>query len=593
MEFKRTNKTAMEVILVADGSVDALASGALTNATNSLGIANHQLGVLSWDPSGSETTGNFITAGRTQAQVRAIKVLQGTPNSSQINYASFYEENDRAYVDSAVIRAGKIKSLFAKLPHPGRVAATLLSGFAATPEDLTEYGMLFSTASVRDDVYYGDAGNAVEVDLITPDYTTLSTPGPLDHLLQTLAWKANRYSKWTASVNTTFRAGNRNFFVLALNTAGSTTGATLGDISCTSSLTVMRDTNTYGGSTFSSDTVITPDNSLIIALANLVNDSSAISASSTLEMIDLVSAGTGQQATGTFTVTDNGDIATDTVTIGTTLLVEGTDFDAGSDDTAPQLAVTAVNLAAAIDAVSGVSATSSAAVVTVVNDAFGTVGNSTVWTYTDQGSAGGTISGAGTLTGGSATNVDALVVVSIPHTPSAYFDNVPALMADATVDVTGYFQTASTPTMLKILPVESIGSGRKWTIINDNRARLNVHTMQNAPNAEFFSQGPTYINAALDYVSYSLDFYDQEDTLTGYEYNPKRLHILTPGVINCLTITNSVADLVAGGLGYTVTYDTTMTGNWDASLSVWLEAASTYFTFAANTYSDSVEFQLT
>ena len=127
-KFKRTNRAntaSKEVILVGTGDV-ALASGALSTASTSVNIANGQLGALSWDFDGTVTLGNFITAGVTAANVRAIKIVQGTPKSSATHTVDPWEVSDKAYVESGIIHRDNIRSV--------ATAAYKVSSYSASAE---------------------------------------------------------------------------------------------------------------------------------------------------------------------------------------------------------------------------------------------------------------------------------------------------------------------------------------------------------------------------------------------------------------------------------------------------------------------------
>lgn len=99
-----------------------------------------------------------------------------------------------------------------------------------------------------------------------------------------------------------------------------------------------------------------------------------------------------------------GGQAAGTVTVGATVLVEGSDFDAESDND-----TTAENIKDAIHAISGISATRSGSVVTIVKDAIGVDGNEVALEATPAEAvdlSGGTLEGgrdAGTITVGGTT----------------------------------------------------------------------------------------------------------------------------------------------------------------------------------------------
>jgi len=108
-------------------------------------------------------------------------------------------------------------------------------------------------------------------------------------------------------------------------------------------------------------------------------------------------------ASGVITITSNSDLTDttdDSFTIGGDTYTADAEFAVGADDTAPELEVTAVNLAAAINSISTVVSASSVGAVVTVTAIVGQANDDTVFTYTDNSSAGATISGSGTLDGG-------------------------------------------------------------------------------------------------------------------------------------------------------------------------------------------------
>ena len=103
-------------------------------------------------------------------------------------------------------------------------------------------------------------------------------------------------------------------------------------------------------------------------------------------------------ATGTATVVDYTNLAGATVTVGTTVLTEGVDWTAATDND-----TTAASLASAIDALPEVSAANTTDTVTITAAAKGVSGNSIA--LATDGGADLTVSGA-TLSGGAAGNLD-------------------------------------------------------------------------------------------------------------------------------------------------------------------------------------------
>jgi hypothetical protein len=590
-KFKRTNMAAtgpMTTILVADGDL-ALASGSLVDGTNAFNIANKQLGVLPASDLGTVAQGTFVATGTaTIAGAPVVKVVQGTPKSSAIQTVNVWEVSDPGLVESDFIYADAIRSIKTtkyRVPVYGAYGATDLP----TPVVSTDYKGFITLNSVRGDRDYSDNDEVVSENVQTPaDFSAIGVTDKLDWVLQNMAYKFNTRSKLASLSNSaSVQRGNKDYIVLAVNAAGGF-GQAIGTITCAgtpTSITVMNDYNSETDLT-PVTTTLTADAGLVGALAHLVKDqadrvaagetiTNQITASSTIEVIDLKDAGKGVQAQGTFTVTNNTNIATDTITIGTTALVEGTDFDAGSDDTAAELAVTATNLAQAInDSDEDVVATASGAVVTVTATAYGTDDNTTVWTYTDQGSAGGTISGSGTLAGGAASNINAMIVIGLEQEIAAYSDNIKEVQTTVDLNLGNAFRT-SIPKFSKVFPQEALGTGRKWSIENSDRYQLNKHTRQNQPHGEFFSEGYNYIDPTLNYQSTTVEFYDYEESLTQRHQYAKQLTILMPSVATCTTVTQAVTNLATGPAVTTEIEDTTTGASIEAIFGKWLEAAVT------------------
>lgn len=110
-------------------------------------------------------------------------------------------------------------------------------------------------------------------------------------------------------------------------------------------------------------------------------------------------------ATGTVTVVDYTQLAGKTVTVRSTVLTEGVDWNAATDND-----TTAASLELAIEAVADIDSSATNAVITVVAHTKGTVGNGYALA-TDADPAGLTVSGA-FLTGG----INAAVVTVAGHT---------------------------------------------------------------------------------------------------------------------------------------------------------------------------------
>lgn len=281
---KRNNKLSIPVIEVAKGD-QALATGTLTSATSALNIASGQLGVLSWDFSGTKPLGTFIAATDDATEVKAIKILCGTPVSAATQNADIWEVGDKAYVESGVIRNDKIRSVSvskARFPKWGGFAATSFP----TPADDVEYKAYVRLLSVRSDRDFGNNDDVIEVSFPATDFTTLGTVSPKDLVLKTIVDKLNRYSR-IVNQNGNQAKGNKNIVAFAVKIAGGT-GTVIG--------TIVPGTvvpfQTIDGVT----TSVTADEAMVRALAQLVNDNATLVGTSTILNVNLATAGAAADA---------------------------------------------------------------------------------------------------------------------------------------------------------------------------------------------------------------------------------------------------------------------------------------------------------
>jgi hypothetical protein len=254
---KRSNKVQsfMEDILVATGN-QALTTGDgsrnLASTGNAANIASGQLGVLSADPTGSETTGKFITAGRTALQVKAVKVLQGTPKSSDLRSVSVFGDGDPAMVQSDVIEADKVISVTTTKFNPGTRQMQLLTGFS-TPEANTAYKAGVTIQSAKNDIEYSQhKRNTVTTSYVTP----LSAVNMLDAYLQNVGIGLNLQSVYGKGVNP--------FIVLGVNLTGGTGAADIGSLTAGTSVPFF----THAGVTYSYTLTTTDINSLTAAIGD-------------------------------------------------------------------------------------------------------------------------------------------------------------------------------------------------------------------------------------------------------------------------------------------------------------------------------------
>jgi len=568
---RKTNKQYTEYFLVGATGQAVKQAGNLINTDNSVNLNNGQLGMIAAIREGSLTPGDFLTGGETIANISEVKIVQGTPNASDNSGVYGWHYEDKGWVESPIIRANSIQSYSARISPIDSHSAVLYTGLPA-PADSTRYALHTTLRSVRKDRDYGGNVDTITVDYRTGDLSTVTDDR--DFLIQQLGYKLNLQSKLANFQPDWHLGGNKEVLVLALNTGGSTWGGTdLSTLAVGDTIPVQTD----GTTTLN----VTVTKALLETLHNAYSASSSLDTSTTIETFNLTEAGKGLKAQGTFTVTSNTNIATDTVTIGSTALVEGTDFDAGSDDTAAQLAVTATNLAAAITAAGeDVTATASGAVVTVVADAYGVSGNSIVWTYTDQGSAGGTISGSGTLTGGASTNVDAFMVIGLEQRLSQAFDDIYA--RKVTIDTEFGYTTATDVTaftdfdqflatkLIASRATERDGSGRLFRIWYDTRAYAQTGSQQLTGHADEVLRAPSYIDESTNYTAYVIDCYNEDVVNNDHIHNQTRIWILLP----CDDDDNSAT--VASGLTVTTTDDNSRLSDLNSIFGVWLKSNDTF-----------------
>lgn len=405
--MKKTNKLPMEAILVIKGD-QVIPSGNFATATTALNLANGQLGALSMDPNSAvRTYGEYLRVGDDSTEVQAIKLVQGTPLSSATQNADIWEVGDKGYVESGIIRRGNIRSVMVKKARFATFGAQAITNFP-TPVNNGEYNAFLKLNSVRYRKEYGITNdNSLYASVSAVNFTTASITQPLDYVLQRLAVNFNSQSKM---VTTGTRKGNKSFVVLGVK-AGGGSGQALGTITPTTNISFQ---------TINGVVQVLPSSvELCQALASLVQDSVALTNTSTIEILN------------------------------------------------------------------------------------------------------GPASGA-------AATVDALIVVGLPHTLAAYYDNVEQDMVTPTLNLGGDFISGAVdPIVVPCFASEGTGHSRKWDIENRSRNQLNIHTKQIQPIDDWFSEGKSYIDLAKAfYTSYIVEYFDTENTLTLQINDPKRVTLL-------------------------------------------------------------------
>ena len=117
------------------------------------------------------------------------------------------------------------------------------------------------------------------------------------------------------------------------------------------------------------------------------------------------------------------------------------------------------------------------------------------------------------LTAGAATKVTGFIVVGLDQGLAAYSDDISQVRTTVTVNPGEQF-IAEGFTKVGVNAVEAVGSSRNELIASRDRHQLQVHTKQNQPFGEFFSEGYQAIQDAKWYNNAIVSFYDYEETLT-------------------------------------------------------------------------------
>lgn len=293
MNTQFSGKPKTEVILVAKAGV-AVANAA--NATENLfdpaslvaNILDGQLGVVcDTHTSSTRAYNEFIDTADDAVKVDTIRVVQGTPASADISAIAPLPYADKAAVKSYKIQAKNGIMYTAKVAKSSSSDAWVIGGSlgAITPVSETDYKLHLQFISARNDKYFSVQGNEnLTIPFTTPDYTTLGTTSPLDHLVQNLVYNADLNS-YAMRYNMPFvRRGNKNFVAFALKLAGGS-GTKIGNIVAGVSFPAI----TSNGSTVS----YIPNGDFVETIKNVIanGSTSGVTANTTIELVDLSTAG--------------------------------------------------------------------------------------------------------------------------------------------------------------------------------------------------------------------------------------------------------------------------------------------------------------
>jgi hypothetical protein len=281
--FKKTNRKYMEQWVVPKGDQN-FADGNLVDATTALGIADGQLGLLSWDLDGLVPLGAFLAAGDVPSDAKSVKLLQGTPASANIHMAdNIWEIGDRDRVESGIITSGKVRSVASSTYTVGNYSVAAFGNFSGI-DDEVEHSLVIRMLSHRRDRDYGNNDDVITV--VAPAASVAPTDN--DHyLITTLVAKTNERSLYTPLGVSGVNKGTKPIIAFGIKRGGGS-GTVIGTLVAGDSIDYMLD----NGNTISY--VATAP--FIVALAKLINEG-AITAVDTIEVIDVTTAYSGSGLT--------------------------------------------------------------------------------------------------------------------------------------------------------------------------------------------------------------------------------------------------------------------------------------------------------
>lgn len=227
-----SNKRPVENwIVMKTGQAFYNTAGATNNIINSgnVVLADGQIGVFDATGWGTDAINVAISNNAaTIAKNPAIYIAQGTEHSAALaNATAAYPLWPRPFERTASIN-GRAPMSVVKRTYQAPTLSTWVLGqpTGSTGEiealDNTEYQIRVAFRGRREDEFYNASGTATtNVSYLTPNYTTLGTAEPVDHLIQNLVWNLNRNSRVIAFDRTRFR-GKAPFVAFAVSDAGGT-----------------------------------------------------------------------------------------------------------------------------------------------------------------------------------------------------------------------------------------------------------------------------------------------------------------------------------------------------------------------------------
>lgn len=223
------NKQALKTFLVSSGDAalyNTAGSGNHINnvSTGAVRLANGQLGIFSESLFGSVALNVATDATPTITEAPSIYVAQGTADSAAPSQSTAaYPLVSRPYERSGTISAGKLYATKQAYEAPSTSSWILgnASTGAITASNNTTYGLTIAyTGRIMTENVNHMGRRFFVPSYTTPNYTTLGTVNPVDHLVQNMVYQINRQSMAVTANG----KGSEPVYAIALNLGG--TGGT-------------------------------------------------------------------------------------------------------------------------------------------------------------------------------------------------------------------------------------------------------------------------------------------------------------------------------------------------------------------------------
>lgn len=237
------NKRPVETFIVAKSSTTlfntgvaspTIASNHINNlSTSAVRLADGQIGAFASNSQGTFAANVAIEPSTTFGEAPVIYFAQGTPwSAAPGTAANTYPLWNIPFIKSADINGSNpvfaTKQVYTTDTHSVWIVGSTVAANAITALDNTEYQLRVAFRGRRaDEMYNPEAANHIAATFTTPNYTTLGTQDPVDHLIQNLCWNINRNSKAIAFDRTRFR-GTAPVVALAINVSGNSNGTPIG-----------------------------------------------------------------------------------------------------------------------------------------------------------------------------------------------------------------------------------------------------------------------------------------------------------------------------------------------------------------------------